>query len=289
MQLAEPETYRFDMDGTFSLAIPCHSASFSSASSNSSSPYEVFTPTSRRPSPNDLRLDFEGHYQSFGGSPQSDLTPPSVMHKYMYPVKAEHERISFSSADGNLPPSTPLRKMSDIMPYDHMLDMNNMATHSMTSISHSHSLPVYTEAPLQPAPYIMTPTQSISPSEMGDNASPWSCNNDSPISFFGRKGTSPHDVEAMDMHRCSQSPMGRIYFQGMPVSPNRLPTQQRHAMVREARNRTTELQREMRAPRKVPEKTDNYDVVRKAMCKCDYPNCQKAFRRNEHLKRHKQT
>ncbi|KAF4470358.1 zinc finger odd-paired-like (opl) [Fusarium albosuccineum] len=31
------------------------------------------------------------------------------------------------------------------------------------------------------------------------------------------------------------------------------------------------------------------DVVRRAMCKCDYPGCNKAFRRNEHLKRHKQT
>ncbi|KOS22404.1 Regulatory protein brlA [Escovopsis weberi] len=33
----------------------------------------------------------------------------------------------------------------------------------------------------------------------------------------------------------------------------------------------------------------NDNVVRKAMCKCDYPGCHKAFRRNEHLKRHKQT
>lgn len=287
MQLAEPETYRFEMDDGYSLAISCPATSFSSASSNSSSPYEVFTPTSRRSTPNDLRLDFDG-YQSYGG--QGDLTPPSVMHKYMFgPVKAEHDRMSFSSADGTLPPSTPLRKMSDIMPYDHMLDMNNMTTHSMGSITPSGPLPVYTEAPLQPAPYIMTPTHSISPSEIADNASSWSCNNDSPISFFRQKVQSPQDVEPLDPHRYSQSPMGRYYLHGLPVSPNRLPTQ-RQAMVREARIRTTELHREMRAPRKVLEKHDNsYDVVRKAMCKCDYPNCQKAFRRNEHLKRHKQT
>ncbi|KAG7403204.1 C2H2 type master regulator of conidiophore development brlA [Fusarium oxysporum f. sp. rapae] len=31
------------------------------------------------------------------------------------------------------------------------------------------------------------------------------------------------------------------------------------------------------------------DVVRRAMCKCDYPGCHKGFRRNEHLRRHKQT
>ncbi|KAL7755563.1 hypothetical protein ACKRZS_005377 [Fusarium odoratissimum] len=31
------------------------------------------------------------------------------------------------------------------------------------------------------------------------------------------------------------------------------------------------------------------DVVRRAMCKCDYPGCHKGYRRNEHLRRHKQT
>ncbi|KAH6608195.1 zinc finger odd-paired-like opl [Trichoderma cornu-damae] len=178
--------------------------------------------------------------------------------------------------------------MSDIMPYD-VLDMNNITTNSVGSVTPSGPLPIYTEAPLQPAAFIMTPTHSISPSEMADNASSWSCNNDSPISFFRQKGQSPQEVEPLDLHRYSQSPLGRCYLHGLPVSPNRLPTQ-RQSLVREARIRTTELHREIRAPRKVPEKNDNsYDVVRKAMCKCDYPNCQKAFRRNEHLKRHKQT
>ncbi|KAL6864509.1 hypothetical protein J3F83DRAFT_138958 [Trichoderma novae-zelandiae] len=280
MQHAEPE-YRF-LDEGLSLAISCPTTSFSSASSNSSSPYEVFTPTSRRSTPNDLRLDFDG-YQSYGG--HGDLTPPSVMHKYMFgPVKAEHDRMSFSSTDGTLPPSTPLRKMSDGMPYDHILDMNNMTTHSMGSLTPSGPLPVYTEAH---SPYIMTPTHSISPSEMGDNASSW-CNSNSPIFSLGQKVQSPQDVEALEL-RYSQSSMRQYYVHGLQVSPNRL-SAQRQAMVREARLKTTELHHQMKSSRRVPEKHDNsYDVVRKAMCKCDYPNCQKAFRRNEHLKRHKQT
>ncbi|KAK4061353.1 transcriptional regulator family: C2H2 zinc finger [Trichoderma harzianum] len=292
MQLAEPETYhhpRFEMDDYNNLTISCPGASFSSASSNSSSPYEVFTPISRRSTPNDLRLEFDG-YQSY--SSQGDLTPPTIMHKYMFgPVKAEHDRMSFSSTDGTLPPSTPLRKMSDIMPYDHILDMNNMASHSIGSITPSGPV-VYTEAPLQPAPYIMTPTHSISPSEMTDSVPSWPCNNDSPISFFRQKVQSPHD-EAMDLHhRYSQSPMGRYYLHGQPVSPNRVGSRTPvHALVR-TRMKTAALERQMGVPRKVPEKQshdNSYDVVRKAMCKCDYPNCQKAFRRNEHLKRHKQT
>ena len=63
-------------------------------------------------------------------------------------------------------------------------------------------------------------------------------------------------------------------------------------MVHEIQRKTTELQRaQIRATRKVSSQSDSapVDVVRRAMCKCDYPGCHKAFRRNEHLKRHKQT
>lgn len=261
MQHAEPE-YRYLQDG-LSLAIPC-TASFSSASSNTSSP-----------------LDFDG-YQSYGG--HGDLTPPSAMHKYMFgSVKAE----SFSSADGTLPPSTPLRKMSDGMSYDHTFDMNNVNTHSLGSLTPSNPLPVYAGTSLAHSPYSISPTHSISPSEMGDHASSW-CNNHSPIFGLASKMHHSSDVDAMELGY-SHSPMRQYYLHRLPPSPNRL-SAQREAMIREARLKTTELHSQMKVPRRVPEKHDSsYDVVRKAMCKCDYPGCQKAFRRNEHLKRHKQT
>ncbi|EXL91123.1 hypothetical protein NOF04DRAFT_18207 [Fusarium oxysporum II5] len=56
--------------------------------------------------------------------------------------------------------------------------------------------------------------------------------------------------------------------------------------------KATELQRSpIRPSTKGPVKPDpsQVDVVRRAMCKCDYPGCHKAFRRSEHLRRHKQT
>ncbi|PTB40132.1 hypothetical protein M441DRAFT_141865 [Trichoderma asperellum CBS 433.97] len=293
MQLAEP--YRFEIeDSGFNLAIQCPpNGSFSSVSSNSSSPYEVFTPISRRSTPNEIRMDFDGSYQSFASTP----TPPSVMmHKYMFgPVKAEHERMSFSSSDGTLSPSTPLRKMTDVMSHDYMLDVNNINSHSMGSISPSGPVPVYTEAPLQSTSYIMTPTHSVSPSEIAENNGTAWCSNDSPISFFRSKGQSPQNVEPLNLHqRYSESPLGRTYYQhSLPLSPHRLPSQRDQVNAWNAAiTKTADLQREIRMQRKVvPEKNDpgSYDVVRKAMCKCDYPNCHKAFRRNEHLKRHKQT
>ncbi|KAL7931682.1 hypothetical protein V8C35DRAFT_107933 [Trichoderma chlorosporum] len=290
MQVIESEHYphhhRFMED--YSLNLQCPGASFSSASSNSSSPYAVITPTPRCSTPNNLRLEFDG-YQSYGS--QGDLTPPTEMHKYMFgsaPVKAEHDRMSFSFTEGTLLPSTPLRKMSDIMAYDQIPGMNNMNTHSIGSITPSVPVTVYSE-PLQSTPY-MTPTQSISPSAMTDSNPSWPCNNDSPISFFRSKVQTPQDMDSMDLHGYSQSPMGRYYLHGLEVSPpSRTPG---HAMAR-TRMKTEELGRQMGViARKVPEKQQHdssYDVVRKAMCKCDYPGCQKAFRRNEHLKRHKQT
>ncbi|PON20278.1 hypothetical protein TGAM01_v210874 [Trichoderma gamsii] len=58
-----------------------------------------------------------------------------------------------------------------------------------------------------------------------------------------------------------------------------------------AQGDTADLQKETLKQRVVvPKKNAGlYDVVQKAMRKCDYPNCCKAFRRSEHLKRHKQT
>ncbi|KAL7926422.1 hypothetical protein ACQKWADRAFT_280238 [Trichoderma austrokoningii] len=292
MQLAEP--YRFELEEPSSyLTIQCPpNGSFSSVSSNSSSPYEVFTPISRRSSPNDLRMDFDGSYQ-FASTP----TPPSVvMHKYMYgpvnPIKAEH---SFSSPDGTLSPSTPLRKVPDIMSHEYMLDVNNINSHSMGSISPSGQVPVYTEAPLQPTSYsIMTPTHSVSPSEIVEsNGTAW-CS-DSPISFFRPKQQSPQNVEPSNLHqRYSESPMGHRYnnYHPVHVSPHRLPSQRNQTWNAAVMTRSADLQERMQMQRKaMPEKNDAgaYDVVRKAMCKCDYPNCHKAFRRNEHLKRHKQT
>jgi hypothetical protein len=67
---------------------------------------------------------------------------------------------------------------------------------------------------------------------------------------------------------------------------------QRKMMLHEAQRKTSELQRaQIRGSRTRAGKPESgaVDVVRRAMCKCNYPGCNKAFRRNEHLKRHKQT
>lgn len=278
--------FRFDMDDNFSMysqamACPSTGTSFSSASSAC----EPFTPTSRRSTPNELTLDFDA---SFGTSHHTgELTPPSTAHmsKYMFGnVKAEPEHMSF----GEVLPSTPVRKVEPInTDYESMLGMN-MPHQSMGSLTPSHSFNMYTISPqaaIGPGSFMMTPTHSLSGSEMADSSSSWSCN-DSPIALFPQQKTLPsHSLESLDLEHHSQSPIGRYYLQGAPPSPNRL---RAHRKMHEIQRRTSELQR---ASRKMSEKGEGngVDVVRRAMCKCDYPGCHKAFRRNEHLKRHKQT
>ncbi|PHH68423.1 hypothetical protein CDD80_7524 [Ophiocordyceps camponoti-rufipedis] len=293
--------FRFDMDDSFSMcsqAMSCPSTgtSFSSASST----YDPFTPTSRRSTPHELSLDFDG--SSFAASNPGELTPSSSsnnMSKYVFgaAVKPDPDQVPFA----NSLPSTPMRKPETMATpdYDHMLDMNMASQHSMGSVTPSGIYPMYSISPhpstaMGQAPFMMTPTHSLSGSDMADSSSTWSCANDSPISFFPPpqppKGLPSHDLEALEMERQSQSPLDRFHLHG-PPSPGRLRAH-RKMMVHEIQRKTTELQRaQIRASRKVSGQGDAaaVDVVRRAMCKCDYPGCHKAFRRNEHLKRHKQT
>ncbi|KAK8920063.1 putative zinc finger protein odd-paired-like [Metarhizium anisopliae] len=285
--------FRFDMDDSFSMCsqtLPCPSAgsSFSSASSA----YEPFTPTSRRSTPNELSLDFDGAYNPFA-THHSELTSPSGhMSKYMFggPVKGEPEHMSFHEAI----PTTPMKKLDGMVTpdYDHMLEMNLASRHSIGSITPSGSFPMYTISPttMGPTSFMMTPTHSLSGSEIAESTSSWSCSNESPISFFPQKGLGPLELEGLDMDRHPQSPLGTYHLHA-PPSPGRLRAH-RKMMVHEIQRKTNELQRaQIRASRKLSgSKSDGgVDVVRRAMCKCDYPGCHKAFRRNEHLKRHKQT
>jgi hypothetical protein len=282
--------FRFDMDDSFGLgsqAMPCTSTgtSFSSASSS----YDPFTPTSRRSTPNELQLDFDG---SFGQSHPGEMTPPSaVSNKYnMFGgnVKPDPDHISFPE----VLPSTPIRKVEGMgTDYEAMMAMN-LQSHAQNSLTPGGSFPMYTISPhaMGPGSFMMTPTHSMSGSEMADSSSTWSCGNDSPLSLFPQHRSLPsHNVESLDLERHSQSPIGRYYLQGPPPSPNRLRAH-RKMMVHEIQRKTNELQRaQIRSSRKSGDKQEGVDVVRRAMCKCDYPGCHKAFRRNEHLKRHKQT
>ncbi|CAG9938766.1 unnamed protein product [Clonostachys rosea f. rosea IK726] len=283
--------FRFDMDDGFGMQpLPCPSTT-NSFSSASSSAYDPFTPTSRRSTPNEIGLDFEGSYPY--APPQSvEMTPPSTMSKFMFGgahVKTEPEPMSFHESL----PTTPMKKIDSFgTSYDQIFDIGLASQASMGTITPSNSFGLHglsPEAGMGAAAYMMTPTHSMSGSEIADTSSSWSMNNESPISLFPHKDVAFQDMEALDLERHSQSPINNYHVHNAE-SPNRLRFQRR-LIHHEAQRRTSELQRaQIRASRKQREKSETaVDVVRRAMCKCDYPGCHKAFRRNEHLKRHKQT
>ncbi|KAH7133359.1 hypothetical protein B0J13DRAFT_99900 [Dactylonectria estremocensis] len=282
----EPE-YRFDMDDSFnlcapSMTCPSTSTSFSSASST----YDPFTPTSRRSTPHELAtLDFDGTYNH--GAHRVELTPPATMGKFMFgPIKTELDQMPYSEGL----PGTPMKREPLGFDYEQMLELNMAQNASMSSLTPSNSFGMYAISPdaaIGATSFMMTPTQSLSGSEAADTSSSWSCANDSPISFFPNKQQLPNELDALDLDRHSISP----YHFHDPTSPNRMRAE-RKMMVHEIQRKTNELQRaQIRTSRRRSVKPEPapVDVVRRAMCKCDYPGCHKAFRRNEHLKRHKQT
>ncbi|CZR49744.1 uncharacterized protein FPRO_14779 [Fusarium proliferatum ET1] len=282
--------YWFNMDDSFSLcsqpmSCPSTTTSFSSASST----YDPFTPTSPRSTPHEFgNMDFDGPYNS-ASHQGAEMTPPSsAIGKFMFePLKPDPECISFS----DFLPNTPMSQEQLDFKSEPIMDMN-MAHHgSMGSLTPSNSFGVYSYSPdasMGPASYMMTPTQSISGSEATKTGSSWSCSNDSPISFFPNRQFSS-DFDTFDMDRHSQSPLG--YHLKDPNSPNRVRAQGK-LILHEIRKKSPKPQpAQIRPSKKRSIKPDSaqVDVVQRAMCKCDYPGCHKAFRRNEHLKRHKQT
>lgn len=276
--------YRFDIDDTFTLCSQSMSACPSTASSFSSAPsvYDPFTPSSRRSTPNELAINFADS-SCYTGPQTAEMTPPSTMSKFMLgPIKQEAEQMFFSSESL---PTTPMKKIEYIN-FDSLVDMNLPSHPSLGTITPSQSFGLHhTYSPEAPQSYIMTPTHSMSGSEIADSSSSWSVVNESPIAFLQQRNLPYNDIDGLDMGHVPMSPMP--YHMQSSGSPNRL-RMQRKMMLHEAQRKTSELQR---AQRKRADKSEAppMDVVRRAMCKCDYPGCNKAFRRNEHLKRHKQT
>ncbi|EXA28501.1 hypothetical protein FOVG_19899 [Fusarium oxysporum f. sp. pisi HDV247] len=110
---------------------------------------------------------------------------------------------------------------------------------------------------------------------------------DCPISFFPNKRLSS-DFESFDLDQHAKS-LG--YLLPDPNSSNRMRAQ-KNDLVRKAQKTTTKPQRtriRLSGKRSFKPEPEQVDVVPRAMCTCDYLGCHKAFRRIEHLKRHKQT
>ncbi|KAI3573402.1 hypothetical protein IWW34DRAFT_823785 [Fusarium oxysporum f. sp. albedinis] len=276
------------MDRTQDICSQPMSCLSTATSFSAPSAYDPFTPTSRRSTPHEFgNMGFDDPYYSVPH--RTELIPPSsAMGKFMFgPGNAEPEHISFSDS----PPNTPMKREQLGFEYENMMEMNMAHQGSMGSLTRSNSFDMYGYSPdasIGASSSVMTPTQSISDSEAAETDSSWSCANEGPISSFPNRQLSS-DFDSFDVDRNSHSELG--YHLHDPHSPNRMRAQ-RKLMVHEIQPKIAKLQRaQIRSSRKRSIKPDPapVDVVRRAMCKCGYPGCHKAFRRKEHLKRHRQT
>lgn len=279
--------FPFDMDESFS---PSTGTSFSSVSSESSA-YEPFTPTSRRSTPNEL-LDFnDGPFYTAAPEQRSlALTPPSPMANFMFEsIKQEPDQMSFTTE--NVLPSTPMRRIERPFDFEQMLEAT---TQMPSTVTPSHSFGMGTMSPeglsMAPAPYMMTPTRSLSASNDFAEPSAWSIPQESPVAFFHPVGPSTQ------LERHSQSPLNNLHnpysLQSNGTSPSNRFRIQRKMALHDAQRQSCQLQRvqirtsRTRTGRREP---GSVEVAGKAHARCDYEGCTKAYQRNEHLKRHKLT
>ncbi|KAI3571078.1 hypothetical protein IWW34DRAFT_899499 [Fusarium oxysporum f. sp. albedinis] len=280
--------YRLGMDDSFSLcsqptSYPSTTTSFSSASSA----HDPFTPISRRSTPHEFgNMHFGVPYNSV--SHRTELTlSSSAMDNFMFGlVKTEPEHMAFRNALPNIP----MKREKLGFEYKYMMDMNMTLHGPMGSLSPSSSFGMYGYSPdasIAAPPFMMTPTQSLSGPEAAETGLSWSCANDGPISSFVNKELfSGFDSFDLDLH--SPPPLG--YSLHEPISPNRMRTQKK--MVVKVRQKSDKMKKpKIQSSRKRSIKSDpgQADAVRRARYKCNYPGCHKGFRRNEHLRRHKQT
>ncbi|KAH7460525.1 hypothetical protein FOMA001_g19479 [Fusarium oxysporum f. sp. matthiolae] len=269
--------FQFNMDSCFgfpSQHIPCPlaSTSFSSAFS-----YDPFTPTSRFSTPHELSaIDFGNSYDN--GSHSAEVAPPLTMGNFMFDTVVEMKPEQMSVLDG--PPNTPLRRESIGFDYKEMNMEHSSSTGSLTP-SNSDLYAISPEAVISATSFMKTPSRMPSGSEPDDIYLPWSHNSDSPISFF-QKEQFPGNYQKLDIDHQSVSP----YHVHDSTSPKQMRAQQ--MKLDETQRKTTELQyAQIWRARKRVLKPDSVPVE-PVQGSCDYPGCDKAFRRKEHLKRHKQ-
>ncbi|KAG5807669.1 hypothetical protein H9Q74_005572 [Fusarium xylarioides] len=183
------------------------------------------------------------------------------------------------------------------LPYQHIIqqqyvdmDYQNLPYTGKVDVS-----PIGPVGPISPFPLPNTPGTSDSYFNAGTTLSPpalsrsgsissvpsWCCSNDSPASVVSERrvsdvsnclGQDPYPLSA-----CLQRDSRSICDTESPPETHNL-----------ADETSMSLQRKVPKTTKQTIETSVFRVIKKATGACDYPGCNKAFRRIEHLKRHKQ-
>ncbi|KAI8715043.1 hypothetical protein NCS52_01011100 [Fusarium sp. LHS14.1] len=261
--------FQFDMENCFSYAQSIsypYGSSFSSASSS----YDSFTPT-RFSSPYELSaLEPEGSHTISHGV---DAAPRSTVGDFMLDPFVDFPEV---------PPSTPMKQELVGLHYREISMEHNGSMGCITPSS--PEFPISPGAAIGAASFMTTPTQMSSGFETTEIYSPWSCASDSSFSYPQNNG------EVFNIDHRSESPYYAHNSSLVHESASPRQIRPRQMVVDEIQRKTVELQDvQTRRPRKRSVKAESVPAADPVWSSCDYPGCNKGFRRKEHLKRHKQS
>lgn len=269
--------FQFNMDSCFGFPSQHTQCPLTSTSFSSDFSYNPLTPTSQFSAPHELSAIGFGHpYNNVSHS--AEVAPPLTMGDFMLDTVIDMELEQMRVLDG--PPNTPLSREFKSFNYKEMNIEHSSSTGSLTPLN-SDLYNMSPEAVISATSFMKTPSRLPLGSEVDDIYLLWSHNSDSPISFF-QKEQFPSNYEKLDIDHQSVSP----YHVHDSTSPKQMRAQQ--MKLNETQRKTTELQNDQiwRARKRVLK--PDFVPVEPVRGSCDYPGCDKAFRRKEHLKRHKQ-
>ncbi|KAI1135830.1 hypothetical protein F5Y05DRAFT_415828 [Hypoxylon sp. FL0543] len=266
-----------------SQALSCGSStgSFSSASTSSSMP-EPFTPTSGRSTPGlrSISMDHEHVYPPPAGF---ELTPPSSAFGGYFPADAKAEFHRYMDCHSASP--SPSRKSSiqtHAMDFDYapVLPTTYASLHNQEHTlepANPQSLGHYSFQDYIPSPQYPVSTPGYHLDSTGCEASAmWAWSGESPVSFFSRGNHSTSPSPAQPFSARARNEMTPPYLASHA---------KRRVNVNKVQQKTSALHRVQTRHGGV-----RIERIAAATFKCNYPNCQKGpFKRQEHLKRHKNT
>ncbi|KAI3572358.1 hypothetical protein IWW34DRAFT_811265 [Fusarium oxysporum f. sp. albedinis] len=238
-----------------------------------------------------MSVDEASHLQSdcrFGMDP--------IFSQYSLALSCPSTTTSSSSASSTYCPFTPTSRRSTSHEFGNM-DFDghcNSVSHRAELTPPSSAMGKSMLGPVKPEPERISFSDSLPNTPMKQEQLSFEYEHTMEINMahHGLMGSlTPSNSSGMSSYSADAaiSPLG--YHLHDRNSPNRMYAQ-RKLMVYEIQQKSAGLQRaQIQSSRKgsIKHNSAQVDVIRRAMCKCDYPGCHKAFRRNEHLKRHKQT